>query len=851
MRHRVMMRIKYSSFIFVLLLLFTGPLYPQMAGKISGIVQNEAGEFLPGCNIIVEGTGLGAATDPDGFYVVLNILPGNYNVRAEMIGYRFEEVRNVKIMGNLTTKLNFVLNETPIAGEEVEVVDYRIPPVQKDLTYKVQALSFEEMQSVPVRSAFDVVLKQAGITQRVFTMPVSSMPVFGQFATAPTDNIHIRGGRTNEVLYLFDGIVVNDDLWGGFNLDKIGDLSLASLETYTGTFDPKYGEAMSGIINMNTSSYLWDKYSFQLRAYTDNLGVDSWSNDTYNGEFKIAGPIPGIKNTSFYLSLRNYSTDGYIFGYKYPNYVDSEGTDFSGTPEEVPLQYRDHGTYIGKFLWKPHEKFTLSLGGYLSNTKESLYNHYFKYNPDGTPRTWLDDYLGYVRFKHILGKTTFYNLTFARYNRTFQSRIWDNPENYAVLPQNGSAEFSFYGEDWVYFDSNFIRNQAALDFASQITKTHQVQLGTSFEVLKTYYERRNPDGFSFLEFYDLEPRKFGGYFNDKMEFESMGLIINAGLRFDYIDPNREYVQDIRNVEGPIEKVSARYYFSPRFGLSFPVAERAAFRFGYGHYYQYPDFYQIYSGLNRSYAKYPRPNPRLDTGAIARGDLEEERTVNYEAGVQVKIAGQLSLDIVGFYRKVSNLVGITLVEDISGAQMNVFDNINFATVKGIELSVRGNLTQNISGFVNYTFSQALVSSSFLFLQPQDLSRTFPADWDQPHVFRANLAFYFPKHKYGFSIYGEASSGFPYTANQFEPNGERAPTILQLDLMGYKDFNFFGFNQQIFFRIFNLPNRQNVWWVYADSGIPGADANPATSFDYTNNPSMWGPGRRVEIGFALSK
>ncbi len=846
----MMKSFKASRIVMFMLFLWTGTIFPQAGGKITGIVKNEAGEPLPGCNILVEGTRLGAATDLDGFFMIMDVPPGTYTVRAEMIGYKVEEVRNVRVVANLTVKLDFVLKEAPLEGEVVEVTDYRVPAVQKDLTYKVQSLSTKEIELVPVRSAYDIVLTQAGITRKVFTKPITSLPVFGQFATIPTDGLHFRGGRVNESLYLFDGVVVNDGLWGGFNLDNIGELTLSSLEMYSGTFAPRYGEAMSGVVSMSTFNGILNTYQFKAKAYTDNFGVESWSDNTYSGELSVKGPIPGLKNTSFLFGMRDYTTDGYIYGYIYPNWVDSEGQDKSGTPKKIPMQYNDNLTYLGKILWQPGSKITFSLGGYTSKTQRGLYNHYFKYNPYGTPRIWLDDYLLYARMKHVLGKNTYYYLTAAQYYRSFKSYVWDNPDYYAVLPQNGSAEFSYYGEDWVYFKSHFRRNELKFDLTSQVSREHELQFGVSTDFLNTYLERRNPDGFAFLEYYDLYPRKFGGYLADKMEFDEMGLIVNLGLRFDYIDPNRDYVKDIRNVEGPVERVKPRYYVTPRLGISFPVAEKAAFRFGYGHYYQYPDFYKIYQGLNRSYAKYPRPNPRLDTGAIARGDLKEERTINYEAGVQAKLTNFLSLYVVGFYRKTSNLIGLTLVEDISGLQMNVFDNINYATVKGIEISLKKRFSHNFSGFLNYTYSKTLVSSSYLFLRPQNLARTFPADWDQPHVLNMNLAFYFPRHKYGFSVYGSLQSGYPYTANQFEPNAERGPMIHQLDVQVYKDFEFFGLKEQLFVRILNLPNIQNVWWVYPDSGKPGVDANPATSFDYTNNPAMWGPGRRVQIGISLS-
>ena len=841
-------RISVILFLVILSLGFSG--FAQNAGKITGIVKSADGAALPGCNIIVENTGLGAATDGDGYFLILNLPPGDYEVRAEMIGYRTEIVRNVRVTGGLTTRLEFKMKEESVAGQEVVVEDFRIPPVQKDLTYKVQGISEEEMRNLPINSLYDAVLKQAGVTRMIATQPVSSMPNFGQFATIPTDGFHFRGGRTNETLYLFDGVVVNDGLWGGFNMENMGELTLSSLEVLSGTFSPKFGEAMSAVVSMTTFNTALNNYKFQVRGYTDNLGTDSWKDDTYSGELNLRGPVPALKNTSFSLGVRNFTTDGNIRGYVYPNYVDSEGQDKSGSPEEISMNYRDNMTVLGKLMWQPSNSFSVSVGGFLGQTQQALYNHYFKYNPYGTPRQELDDYLGYVRLKHVLSSRTFYSLTLAQYQRKFNSRIYDNPEDYAIVPQNGSAEFSISGEDWVYFDSEFKRNELSANIVSQVSKMHELQGGFSVSIMKTYLERRNPDGFEFLELYDLEPRKYGAYLGDKMEFEEIGLIVNAGLRLDYIDPNRQFVQDLANIDGDVDKVDSRFYMTPRLGLSFPIAERAAFRFGYGHYYQFPDFFKVYQGLNADYERYPRPNPRISVGAIARGDLKEERTVNYEAGVQAKLNEEVSLDVVGFYRKFSNLIGTTLVEDASGLQFESFDNINFATVKGLEISLKKRFSNNFSSFFNYTFSQTLVSSSYLFLRPQTISRTFAADWDQPHIFNANLSFYFPDNKWGFDVSGSLQSGFPYTANNFEPNEERAPYIHQLDLNLYKEFDFAGMNQRLFVRVFNLPNRKNIWWVYADSGKPGVDANPATSDDYTNNPAMWGPGRRIEIGLSIA-
>jgi len=816
-----------------------------IAGKISGTVSDADGEPLPGANIIIEGTSLGAAADTDGDYFILNVPQGNYDVSASMIGYQKVVKSDVRVLKDLTVKVDFTLKSSALEGEEVVIESYRKPPVQKDLTFKTQSMSNLELRDMPANEMSRVLEKQAGVTRDIQTTPVNSRPVFGQFASTPSDGLHFRGGRSNETLYLFDGIDVRDGIWGDFNMDAMGELSYEYMETLTGTFSPKYGEAMSGVFNISPRDNTVDKTQFYIKSYTDQLGVEETSHNTMSFEAMMTVPIR--KNLTLIGSIREYSTDGYINGYIYPNYRNSEGQDKSGNPTEVPMQFRDSQFGFSKLIWKATDNVKLSVGGFKTTTHKGVYNHFFKYNPYGTPRPELSSELGYLKYNQVLSERTFFEVSIARYNRYFDSHVYDSPEKYEVVPQNSTGEFSYSGEDWVYFKSRFYRNEFQFDFTSQVSKMHKIMFGATGDLLQTYYARRNPDGFTALERYDLEPRKYSGYLTDKMEFEEMGLIINAGLRYDHVDPNRKFTESINNPQDSLKWVDPKTFVSPRFGISYPVTDAAAFRFGYGHYYQYPSFYKAYQGLNTEYDQW-RVDVTQVSGAIARGDIQEEHTVNYEAGVQAKVSQNISLDVTGFYRKTSNLIGVQVVSDANDRRFPVFDNINFATVKGFEVSLDKRMSNNFSGFINYTYSKTLVSSSVVFEQAQDVARTFPADWDQPHVLNFNLSLRFP-HEWGTSLFGGVQSGLPYTYSQFDINGERAPAILNLDLMVYKNFDFFDMNQRVFLQILNVPNRRNVYWVYADSGKPGVDADPATSDDYTRNPTAWGPGRRIQVGISI--
>ena len=80
----------------------------RLAGRITDAV---SGEPLPFVNVVIMGTTLGAASDIDGYYSIINIPPGNYDVKASAIGYSSITYQDVKISIDLTTTIDFQLAE--------------------------------------------------------------------------------------------------------------------------------------------------------------------------------------------------------------------------------------------------------------------------------------------------------------------------------------------------------------------------------------------------------------------------------------------------------------------------------------------------------------------------------------------------------------------------------------------------------------------------------------------------------------------------------------------------------------------------------------------------------------------
>ena len=140
-----------------------GSLFGQTAGKIRGTVTDEGtGEALAGANVLIDGTSLGAAADENGEYFILNVGPGTYTMRAEIIGYKTAVEVDVRVYIDLTTTVDFSSAVEAVAGEAVEVIAER-PLVQPDVAGTVINVSGGDIENIPVRSVGDFISQQAGV----------------------------------------------------------------------------------------------------------------------------------------------------------------------------------------------------------------------------------------------------------------------------------------------------------------------------------------------------------------------------------------------------------------------------------------------------------------------------------------------------------------------------------------------------------------------------------------------------------------------------------------------------------------------------------------------------------------
>lgn len=262
--------------LFMLLVLLPVLAFAQSDGRLMGLVTDaETGEPLIGANVIIVGTSFGAATDVDGNYIIMNIDAGTYKLKASFLGYQTTITSNVRVTGGLTTYINFKLSSTDISTETVTVVAQK-ELIKKDATSSIRTVSADEIDNLPVRGVTEIVSLTAGVVNY-------------------DNEIHIRGGREDEVGYYLEGISIADPVDGGRAV-TLGNDAIEEIQVEAGGFSAEYGGANSGIIRSQLRSGSSDfKASFEY--ITDNIGLQS-ADDFYNQSGKRLGAYWYGKNES-------------------------------------------------------------------------------------------------------------------------------------------------------------------------------------------------------------------------------------------------------------------------------------------------------------------------------------------------------------------------------------------------------------------------------------------------------------------------------------------------------------------------------------------------------------------------
>jgi len=669
----------------ILLTLLASPISAGTFGKIAGRVTDAHGVPLAAANIILDGSDRGAFADSDGLYYILQVPPGSHRLTAKFMGYRTVTQEEVLVIVDLTTSIDFELQQTILHGDEIVITADR-PEIQRDATSTRQNITSEEIEELPVTTVNDALELQTGV--------INCQGFF-----------HVRGGRYGEFAYLLDGHRIEDAVYGEL-ITEINAGAVEQIELLTGTFNAEYGNAMSGVLNIATKTAP-SAFSGNIRYRMSGLGIEEASHNL-NGRFvegTLGGPLWESKKVGFLLSGRLVRKDNY-----YESGILGDDGQPTGEFSGDAFGYDDRNNLFAKVSFEPFANGKATISYNLDDREWLKYVHRYKYAPDSAyVRSARNDFVG-INLNYVPGSTWFMELR-GSYTREDYLRNYADLHYSEYLPPHlrrwsDNYEFRLTSNNSSYLDFTHSTLAGAMALNWQATRQNLIKLGAEyrkhdFDHFYISNPRLNEDN-QYVNDYHLYPYEGALYIQDKLELSEM--VLNAGLRFDYYHPKVEdYIGDPNDREDSVTDATLKSQLRPRLGISYPVSDNTVFHFAYAHLFQRPAYNTLYSYLDRKLT--------VDQPLMGDPDLEPERTVSYEFGLSTVRFPGIAINLILFSKEIRDLIDVAwqLKEPGIPIGYSYYNNEDYAYVKGFEINAKARYGE-FRGGLNYTYSIAEGSGS---------------------------------------------------------------------------------------------------------------------------------------------
>jgi len=777
-------------------------IYAQ-TGSIRGrVVDKETNTEVIGANVIIKGTYKGAATDFDGNFYITGLTAGDYDIEVSVIGYKIQLYTGVKVTKNSVVNLDIQLEPTVLAfGQEVVVIGKK-PLFQPDLTSSLQRLNSDDIENKIADNIDDLLEQQAGIVK-------------------VDDEIHIRGGRADENLYIIDRVATKDPLTGRSYGVFLSVDAIDEIEVITGGFNAEYGQAMSGIIEVKTKEG-GQEYHGSISIKSDHIGMEKIENFNKDAiEISLGGPEPFVSNILPALGINipgslTFFTNGYMF--LSDTYLPHASKLIPSLRQYDPFTQRQENNWsaLYKLTWK--YKNTKISGVYKRSLQVNQGGFNYRY------MNWLDHYNTItwegiqtnVLLTHSFNTRTFIEADFGRVfinkHSAVKGKYFDeyeiandiNPIQY--LADFPDGDITVWNRDGFY-DTGDASNwhdhysdtwTLKAELTSQISSNNRLKAGfttefTDMQVIDIddpWLKGANNSFGGSWDIYRVKPRAGDFFIQDKIVYE--GMIINVGLRYDYmllgsiatdiiddmnISPHlsKKFREDFKDNTFKIFDRRGKAHLSPRLGISHPLTDNDVLFFSYGHFSQRPNYEYIYASLNKT---------KLGASPLlGNPDLNPTTTVAYEIGIKHKFSEDQVLNITAFYKDLFDYATseqLTIKGEKSLKRPFMYFNMDYARSRGIEVYLQRRFSQLLSVRLNGTYSMVTGKSNSPneALEQLAVNREKSLDeafmyWDVPLRISVDFNFYIPRNEnikllnipmpndFGINIHWQISSGRRYT------------------------------------------------------------------------------------------
>ncbi|OLB34317.1 MAG: hypothetical protein AUH11_18745 [Acidobacteria bacterium 13_2_20CM_57_17] len=437
-------------------------------GNLGGIVYDASKASVPGAQVTITGPigSLSQSTTDQGSFLFSTLIPGIYSVKVQKPGFKVASVKSAEVQINKTTSIEVIL-ETGQVSETVEVSAATVT-VDTSTSAVTADISDTFFQNIPV---------QRGVANLFYLSPgaVDGIQTGG-------NNPSISGSSGLENSYVADGVSINDPAFGGLGVwarsygalgSGINQSFVKEVQIKTGGFEPQYGHASGGIVQIVTKSGSTKTHG-EVGGYFHPLGMQTTplnADDPQFGRVNLFGR---------YLGNANYEGDAELGGY-------------------VPLgKLRDHLFYFGNFNPSVNNQYVAPAVG---SGLFTLYNGQLQ-------RTKTSyDYAGKLTFK-------------INDRQTVESSVFGDPSHTNNVPwatlnaadKTVSSKWDFGTRNWAVRYDGALTNTWLIDSAFTWSWNHfsetpladvtQIVDESGLFKVGTF----NAQGFGFLEPYDSNTR---------------------------------------------------------------------------------------------------------------------------------------------------------------------------------------------------------------------------------------------------------------------------------------------------------------------------------------------------------
>jgi hypothetical protein len=827
----------------------------QAEGSIAGrVYQSGTDRGLTQAQVLVDER-VRAIADTGGIYRARGIRSGWHRVAARLIGYRSVVRDSVFVQAGATVTLDFPLETNPLELAPLVVTSPVDPVLDPLATATEQKISAADLRQLPVSSLDEAVALSAGSVGQSY-----------------------RGGRLGEEAFILDGMGVKNQLdasSGGLGLVIPPDvLSEASL--VTNGFSARYGQAISGLINVVTKEP-GEEWEGRLGYETDRPFGGSWDLGLDRIIAQADGPVVGRMGVVAALDVTGRLDADPVNA---PAPTDARDPR-SDSPTMLPHNSGEQWSGLGKITLPLNDRITLRLTGLHTEDQSLLYDPAYKYDVNLAPAQRLRGNLftGHAQYASGPGtrKPLILDLRVGRFTREFMRGTLDGEADYAFGALTGKP-FHFIGED-------IARNQeAAVDpipglqipllstatpygvpafflgsgsrgslgwnrfgeTRGQLDATYgageRVDLFFGGELVRQqvhtfqralgYLPVGLGDSVPPTAISNFSPTSAAGYFEAQVRITD--LAFTWGLRYDQFNAGSALAAESRG---------SRRKLSPRFAVS-TVLKGATFVASYGRFAQAPDYQYL---VDAAFDDTTR------TGRFRRGNpnIGFEDAVQYEFSLRVRPTPITSLRLGAYVKRLDGLVAsVPLGID---PDSTIFGNADAGSVKGFEVLFERDLKGGFGARISYTLQRATATATDAFLLNRIISvdpvsgdtirparAEFPLDFDRRHTFtvilRSRVSDSVGPRISGSPVLGglEAAvigrlvTGLPYSRTDISgdslvglPNSSRLPASYTLDLLVRRPLHLGGVRGGVYLDMRNVLNRRNIVAVRRDTGQPGPD------------------------------